>query len=79
MIGRERKADRGTSILSDQDNEIRCKLFRPYLLAQPALQADVATTLGYAVLEHGAVADKLQTERANWTVQDLADEIGNAR
>jgi NAD(P)H-hydrate epimerase len=49
------------------------------LLAQPALQTDVARTLRYAVWQHGAAADKLQAERANWTVEDLAEEIGNAR
>jgi NAD(P)H-hydrate epimerase len=49
------------------------------LLAQPALQADVAKTLRYAVWQHGAAADKLQAVRANWTVEDLADQIGNAR
>ena len=49
------------------------------LLAQPALQGDVAKTLRYAVWQHGAAADKLQSSRANWTVEDLADELGNAR
>lgn len=49
------------------------------LLAQPALQADVPTTLRYAVWQHGAAADKLQAIRPNWTVEDLADELGNAR
>ena len=49
------------------------------LLAQPGLQTDVATTLRYAVWQHGAAADKLQAERANWTVEDLAAVIGNAR
>ncbi len=49
------------------------------LLAQPRLQTDVAATLRYAVWQHGAAADKLQSERANWTVEDLANEIGNAR
>lgn len=48
------------------------------LLAQPVLQADAAKTLRYAVWQHGAAADKLQIERANWTVEDLASEIGNA-
>jgi NAD(P)H-hydrate epimerase len=48
------------------------------LLAQPALQADVGKTLRYAVWQHGAAADKLQTAGANWTVEDLAAEIGNA-
>ncbi|HEV2691903.1 MAG TPA: NAD(P)H-hydrate dehydratase [Verrucomicrobiae bacterium] len=49
------------------------------LLAQPELQAEVAKTLHYAVWEHGAAADKLQGTRANWMVEDLAVEIGNAR
>jgi NAD(P)H-hydrate epimerase len=49
------------------------------LLAQPPLQADVGRTLRYAVWQHGAAADKLQAARANWTVEDLADELGNAR
>ena len=49
------------------------------LLAQPALQADVGKTLRYAVWQHGAAADKLQTRRPNWTVEDLAVEIGNVR
>jgi len=48
------------------------------LLAQPALQTDVVTTLRYAVWQHGAAADKLQAERANWTVEDLAAAIGSA-
>lgn len=49
------------------------------LLAQPALQADVGKTLRYAVWQHGAVADKLQAEKKNWTVEDLAMELGNAQ
>jgi len=49
------------------------------LLAQPALSADVETTLRYAVWQHGAAADKLSLARGNWTVEDLAAEIGNAR
>jgi len=49
------------------------------LLAQPALQTDAAKTLRYAVWQHGAAADKLQAGRANWTVEDLANEVGNAR
>jgi NAD(P)H-hydrate epimerase len=48
------------------------------LLAQPALQANVAKTLRYAVWQHGAAADQLQAARANWTIEDLADQIGNA-
>jgi len=49
------------------------------LLAQSALQTDVARTLCYAVWQHGAAADTLQATRGNWTVEDLADELGNAR
>jgi len=48
------------------------------LLAQPALQSDVAKTLRFAVWQHGAAADHLQATRANWTVEDLANAIGNA-
>lgn len=48
------------------------------LLAQPHLQSDVAQTLRYAVWQHGAAADALQTRRRNWTIEDLAGEIGNA-
>jgi len=49
------------------------------LLAQPALAADVEKTLRYAVWQHGAAADKLSLTRHNWTVEDLAAEIGNVR
>lgn len=49
------------------------------LLAQPGLQPDVATALRYAVWQHGAASDQLEATRANWTVEDLAEEIGNAR
>jgi NAD(P)H-hydrate epimerase len=49
------------------------------LLAQPALQTDAGRTIRYAVWQHGAAADQLQATRANWTVEDLADEIGDAR
>jgi ADP-dependent NAD(P)H-hydrate dehydratase / NAD(P)H-hydrate epimerase len=45
-------------------------------LAQPALQADPARTLRYAVFEHGAAADRLSTCRKNWTVEELGDELG---
>ncbi len=47
------------------------------LLAQPALQADLLTTLRYAVWQHGAAADTLQTTRRNWVVEDLVNEVGN--
>ena len=49
------------------------------LLAQTALAAEVAKTLRYAVWQHGAAADKLSARQANWTIEDLAEEIGNAR
>ena len=48
------------------------------LLVQPALQTDIGRTLRYAVWEHGRAADKLQTERRNWIVEELPDELGNA-
>jgi ADP-dependent NAD(P)H-hydrate dehydratase / NAD(P)H-hydrate epimerase len=47
------------------------------LLAQPALQTDIGRTLRYAVWQHGGAADKLQTTRANWVVEDLPGELGN--
>ena len=49
------------------------------LLAQRPLQADVSKLIRYAVWQHGAAADKLQAARANWVVEDLIDELGNAR
>ena len=47
------------------------------LLTQPALQADVGHTLRYAVWQHGAAADRLQAQRRNWIVEDLARELGD--
>ncbi|HEX5398871.1 MAG TPA: NAD(P)H-hydrate dehydratase [Verrucomicrobiae bacterium] len=49
------------------------------LLAQPALHADVGKIICYAVWQHSAAADALQSKRANWVVEDLVNEIGNAR
>jgi NAD(P)H-hydrate epimerase len=49
------------------------------LLAQPPLQADVGKTLRYAVWQHGAAADALQLNRANWIVEELLGELGNLR
>lgn len=46
------------------------------LLAQPALQRDPLLTTRYAVWEHGAAADRLESIRRNWTAEDLASEIG---
>jgi NAD(P)H-hydrate epimerase len=48
------------------------------LLVQPWLRADVETTLRYAVWQHGAAADELQTQRANWLVEDLVAKLGDA-
>jgi len=53
--------------------------FMAGLLAQPALQADVEKTIRYAVWQHGIAADELQAKRANWVVEDLVNELGNAR
>ncbi len=53
--------------------------FLAALLAQPALQTDAARTLRYAIWQHGAAADALSATRANWIVEDLLGEIGNAR
>ncbi|MBU6410940.1 MAG: NAD(P)H-hydrate dehydratase, partial [Verrucomicrobia bacterium] len=49
------------------------------LLAQPALQTDAEKTIRFAVWQHGAAADRLQSDRANWVVEDLVNELGNAR
>jgi len=49
------------------------------LLAQPRLQADTGKTLRYAAWQHGAAADALQARRANWIIEELATEIGEAR
>jgi NAD(P)H-hydrate epimerase len=49
------------------------------LLAQPGYRADVGRTLRYAVWQHGAAADALQSHRRNWTVEELVAEIGNVR
>ena len=47
------------------------------LLAQPALAEDVGRTLRYAVWQHGATADALSARQRIWTVEDLAQELGN--
>lgn len=48
------------------------------LLAQPALQRDVARTLRYAVWQHGATADQLSAQRPNWIVEELVGAMGLA-
>ncbi len=46
------------------------------LLAQPALQEDPLRALAYAVWQHGAAADRLQSMRAGWVIEDLIVELG---
>jgi NAD(P)H-hydrate epimerase len=48
-------------------------------LAQRPLQADIGKLIRFAVWQHGAAADALQADRANWVVADLIDDLGNAR
>jgi NAD(P)H-hydrate epimerase len=49
------------------------------LLAQRPLQADIGKLIRFAVWQHGAAADQLQAARANWVIEDLIGELGNAR
>lgn len=42
------------------------------LLAQPALAANPSQVLRYATWIHGRLADDLQRNRPNWTIEDLA-------
>lgn len=46
------------------------------LVAQPALQRDLAKTLRFAVWQHGAAADLLSTQRPNWIVDELPETLG---
>jgi hydroxyethylthiazole kinase-like uncharacterized protein yjeF len=46
------------------------------LLAQPPLQRDPLTSVRYGVWEHGHAADRLQTTRPGWVVEDLIPELG---
>jgi NAD(P)H-hydrate epimerase len=48
------------------------------LLAQPALQLDPSLTLRFGVWQHGVAAEVLQRARANWVVEDLVTNIGQA-
>jgi ADP-dependent NAD(P)H-hydrate dehydratase / NAD(P)H-hydrate epimerase len=48
-------------------------------LAHRSLLGDVDKLIRFAVWQHGAAADKLQAARANWVVEDLVNELGNAR
>jgi ADP-dependent NAD(P)H-hydrate dehydratase / NAD(P)H-hydrate epimerase len=49
------------------------------LLAQPEISADAGKTIRYAVWQHGAAADALQAQSANWTIEELAGKIGGVR
>jgi NAD(P)H-hydrate epimerase len=49
------------------------------LLAQPDLRSDVLKTIRYAVWQHGAAADALQTARANWVIEDLIETVGTVK
>lgn len=46
------------------------------LLAQPLLAAEPLKTIRYAVWQHGAAADSLQTRRNGWTVEELGEVMG---
>jgi NAD(P)H-hydrate epimerase len=48
------------------------------LLAQPACQADPLTAIRFAVWQHGAAADEISQWRCNWTIEDMASELGVA-
>ena len=48
-------------------------------LAQPPLLVDVGQVIRFAVWQHGAAADQLQSARPNWVVEELLAELGNAR
>jgi ADP-dependent NAD(P)H-hydrate dehydratase / NAD(P)H-hydrate epimerase len=49
------------------------------LLAQPELRSDALKTIRYAVWQHGAAADLLQTVRSNWVVEDLVETVGTVK
>jgi NAD(P)H-hydrate epimerase len=49
------------------------------LVAQPELQKDVGLALRFGVWQHGAAADLLLAARPNFTIEELAEELGAAR
>jgi len=49
------------------------------LLAQPDWRQDPLPAIRYAVWQHGAAADCLSETQANWTIEDLAQRLGNIR
>ena len=48
------------------------------LLAQPGCQERFDQTIAFAVWQHGASADWLEATQSNWTVEDLAEALGEA-
>jgi ADP-dependent NAD(P)H-hydrate dehydratase / NAD(P)H-hydrate epimerase len=46
------------------------------LLVQPDLRADPGLTIRYAVWQHGAAADYLETTQRNWVIEDLIAAVG---
>ena len=48
------------------------------LLAAPENQLRSVQTVRHGVFEHGAAADRLQSRRSNWTIEELAVELGAA-
>jgi NAD(P)H-hydrate epimerase len=46
------------------------------LLAQPKLAVEPEKSIGFAVWLHGQAADFLSANRPNWTVEDLANQLG---
>jgi NAD(P)H-hydrate epimerase len=49
------------------------------LLAQPTLAIIALQTIRFAVWQHGATADNLQSTRSNWIVEDLLVGLGEAK
>ena len=49
------------------------------LLAQSALQKDPVFTVRFGVWQHGAAADALLARKPNFSIEELADELGLVR
>jgi NAD(P)H-hydrate epimerase len=47
------------------------------LLTQPTLSEDPMTTLRYAVWQHGAAGDLLESAAPNWVIEDLVEHMGS--